>query len=329
MSKEHSGVPEHVLRAGAAAAVSPALLEAVRSSHASSPVGDPARGQLWRTTWDQAALLVLVIRVTVQGTAAVAPVTVDPPASDEMSVVVSPELTVLGHAATIWGGLTIEIPFSVFDMVIGGVMPAALEAVELMAAGDNQGKLPAGTRAGDDVGSLFDTSAGVRAELSDTLELLHGAVWAPLVTRPVKYLRELLADQVDIAGLMKALTQALGVKQPEVMSMLKGTRPVLPEQAPIVAHVTGLSEQQVLSAVPPLPADLVRELDRPLWRNALRAQRLPGESDTAVRLKVAYGTLALAARQTGPASANSWPERIRQYLATHPRLDTSHDRDAS
>jgi hypothetical protein len=42
------------------------------------------------------------------------------------------------------------------------------------------------------------------------------------------------------------------------------------------------------------------------------------DSETAARLKVAYGTLALAARQTGVASADSWPQRIHQYLATHP-----------
>lgn len=317
MSEKHRGVPEHVLRAGAAAAVSAGLLSAIRSAE-SATMPDPARGQLWRAMWDDTTQLVLVLQVTSTRTARVAPVTTDPPASHESSVVVDASLTVLGHTATLWGGLATEVPFLVFDLLIGAVAPMAVEAAEQMAADGRRDKLPDGMNAGTPVESPFDRSAEVRAELSDVLERLRSAAWAPQPLQSGKPIRELLKGRRDVPALMKELTEALGLKPPEVISLLLGTRPIAPMHAPVIAQITGLPEWQVLSATDPLPTGLVSELDRPQWRKALRARRKPGESETAARLTVAYGTLALAARQTGPASANSWPQRIRQYLATHP-----------
>ena len=318
MSDQYRRVPEHVRRAGAAAAASPGLIKAVRSAENTAIVDDPARGQLWRALWDDVAQLVLVLRITGTGTAVVAPVTTDPPACDESSVVVSADLTMLGHTATLWGGLATEVPFLVFDLLVGDLAPTVVDAVEDVAAGGGAEMLPEGVSAGTPVVSPFDPAAEVRAELSDTLERLRGAAWAPQALGSGKSLRELLRGRSDVPALMEELTKALGLGLPDVLSILMGKRPVTPEQAPAVAQVTGLTEEQVLSAVSPLPASLVSELDRPRWRKALRAQRRPGESETAARLTVAYGTLALAARQTGPASAPSWPQRIRQYLATHP-----------
>ena len=318
MSDQYHRVPERVRRAGAAAAASPGLIRAVRSAENTAIVHDPARGQLWRASWDDVAQLVLVIGITGTGTAVVAPVTTDPPACDESSVVVSADLTMLGHRATLWGGLAMEVPFLVFDLLLGDLAPTVVDAVEHVAADGGAEMLAEGVSAGTPVVSPFDLAAEVRAELSDALERLRGAAWAPQALGSGTSLRELLRGRSDVPALLKELTKALGLGLPDVLSILKGKHPVTPEQAPVVARVTGLTEEQVLSAVSPLPSGLVSELDRPRWRKALRAQRRSGESETAARLTVAYGTLALAARQTGPASAPSWPQRIRQYLATHP-----------
>ena len=318
MSEKHHGVPERVLRAGAAAAVSPGLLAAVHSAESASSVPDPARGQLWRASWDDETQLVLVLRVTGIGTAVVVPATMDPPTSDESSVVVDPALTVLGHALTVWAGLATEVPFLVFDLMIGAVAPVVVEAAENVPAGGEKRMLPEGVRAGTRVESPFDSAAEIRAELSDVLERLHNAAWVTQTLPAGRPLPELLKGRTDIPALMSEIAEALCLKPPEVIGILKGTRPVIPEHARAVARITGLTEQQVLSSASPLPAVLIRELDRPKWRKALKAQRSPGGSEIAARLKVAYGTLALAARQTGTASADSWPQRIRQYLATHP-----------
>jgi hypothetical protein len=314
MSENHSGVPGRVLAAGAAAAALPGLPAALRSAENAAAVPDPARGQLWRVLWDGAAQLVLVFRVTGTGTAVAAPVTVDPPASDEFSVVLDARLTVLGHAVTVWGGLATEIPFFVFDLPIGAVAQTVTEAAERAAAG-GQGALPEGVSAGIPADPPFGMAAGVRADLADTLERFRDATWAPQAQagRP---LRELLMGRADVAALMRELSRALGLSLPEVIDLLKGTSSVLPEHVPVIARITGLGEQDVQSAAAPLPDGLVRELDRPRWRRELRARRAPGGSEAAARLAAAYGTLALTARQTGPASADSWPHRIRHYLAT-------------
>jgi DNA-binding transcriptional regulator YdaS (Cro superfamily) len=259
-----------------------------------------------------------VLQVAVEGTAVVVPVTVDPPASDESSVVVDAGLTVLGHEATFWGGLAASVPFLVFDLIVGDVAPTIVDAAERAAADGEQDMPPEGLSAGTRIESLFDSAAEVRAELSDALEGLRGAAWMTQTLPAAASIAELLKGRDDVPALMKEIAETLGLRPPEVINILKGARPVTPEQAPVIARITGLTEQQVLTAVSPLPAELIRELDRPKWRSALRAQRSPGGSETAARLKVAYGTLALAARQTGVASADSWPQRIRQYLATHP-----------
>jgi len=317
MSDKHRGVPGRVLRAGAAATASPGLLEAIRSAENATLMPDPVRGQLWRASWEDVRQLVLVLRVTGTGTAVVAPVTADPPTSDESSLMLDASLTVLGHAATVWGGLAAEIPFLVFDLVIGAVAPAIVTAAEEVAVGEGRENLPEGVRAGTPVESVFDPAEEVRAELSDALEFFRDATWAPHVLSSGKPLRELLMGRSDVRDLMRELAEALSLKLPEVIDLLKGTRPVNPRHVPAIARITGLTEQEVLSAASPIPGDLVRELDRPRWRKALTAQRLQGGSEMSVRLTVAYGTLALAARQTGSAAADPWPQRVRHYLDTH------------
>jgi len=135
---------------------------------------------------------------------------------------------------------------------------------------------------------------------------------------PTRTLQEQLQGRPDLAAVIQALAGALGVQLPTVIDVMTGRRPVTPVQAGAVAKVTGLTEDQVLRAVSPLPAGLASELDHPRWRKALRARRGPGESEAMVRVATAYGVLALAARQTGPMSAPSWPQRICQYLAAEP-----------
>lgn len=314
MSDEHQ-VPEHVLRAGAAAAASPDLLKAVHAAEFAAVVSSPARGQLWRAAWEGAAQLVVVLEVTGPEATRVAPVTLDPPVADAASVILDATLTVMGQPATVWGDLARTVPFLVFDLMIGGIDPAVVDAVERVAADGDRGALPTGVRVGAAVESVFDLAAEVRAELSDKLGNLADAAWVPETSEPARPLRELLRGRSDMAELMKVLAGVLGVGLPDVIDLMKGVRPVTPDQASAIAEMTDLTVPQVLSAVSPLPAGLVTELNHPRWRKALRARRHPGEPEAAARLRTAYGVLALAARQTGAASAPAWRQRIHQFLS--------------
>jgi len=243
----------------------------------------------------------------------VAPVTLDTSAADDTSVVLDANVTVLDHPVTVWGGIAAAVPLRVFDLLIGTVAAVVVTAAVTVAAG-RLTVLPAGVRAGATITSPFDPAAEVRAELFDDLERLNGAEWAPPVSGATQTLRDLLGKRLDL----RALKAALRLDLPAVIGIVMGKRPVTQDQAAAVAAVTGLTAQQVLAAVSPLPAELVSELDHPRWRKALRTRRQPHESETAVRVTVAYGVLTLAARQTGQTSAPSWPQCIRQYLATDP-----------
>src|SRR5258708_8614381 len=79
MTDQPRRVPEHVLRAGAAAAASSALVKAVRAAESSATMPDPARGQLWRSCRGDITQLVLVLRVRQAGLAEGAPGPNDPP----------------------------------------------------------------------------------------------------------------------------------------------------------------------------------------------------------------------------------------------------------
>lgn len=292
------------------------MLAALRSAESAAILPDPVRGQLWRAQWDGAAQLVLVLQVTGTGTAVVVPVTADPPASDENSVMLDAGQTVLGYPVTVWGGLATEIPFFVFDLPLGAVTPAITEAAE-HAAGGGQGALADGVTACASAEPPFDPAAGVRADLADALEGFRSASWAPSAVPGGRPLRELLQGRAGMPALIRELAQVLGLNAPEVIGILQGTRAVPPEHVPVIARITGLAERDVQLAIAPLPDDLVRELSRPQWRKALGNWVPRGGSEAAARLAVAHGTLALAARQTGPASADYWPQRVGHYLATH------------
>lgn len=113
---------------------------------------------------------------------------------------------------------------------------------------------------------------------------------------------------------LPVLGAALGVPQPEVMRILRGSVPLKPGQVEAVASATGLSVDAVAKTVRPLPAALVAAAEHPRWRETWirRAKRL-GVSEGEARLSGGYGTLALAARETGGAEPD-WEGRLRQFL---------------
>ncbi|MFB9905367.1 hypothetical protein [Allokutzneria oryzae] len=267
-------------------------------------------GQLWRARWDEDRALVLVLSVEDRDVIA-APVTLDPPAEDDLCLVVDGARTVFGVPATLWAGLTGPIPIRVLDRPVDAweqdVVHWAATAVPTPSD-----VVPPGTRRGTAVTSALEPAADVRAELEDTLERLRLAPALPVVKpgdAPIT-----LASLLGKGPKIELLRSALGLPQHEVMKLLSGTRPLTPDLAAVVAAETGLSTEDVTKAVLALPHELVAEVEHPRWRPTWTelAER-DGTDEATARLTASYGTFALAGRQTGGATPD-WHRRLRQFL---------------
>ncbi|MEU1099515.1 hypothetical protein ABZ408_00785 [Streptomyces tibetensis] len=277
--------------------------------------GDPAEvrlaiGQVWRARWEKISLLVLVLAIADREVNAV-PVTIDPPGEDAASLVVDGARTAFGVESTVWAGLAGPVPLRVLDRVVDFWEPDLVTWAAEMADGGTP-SVPAGARQGTVPASVFDASEQVRAELEDDLDALREAPGLPEAkgTAKVVALGALLNGLPDLP----VLGAALGVPQPEVMRILRGSVPLKPGQVEAVASATGLSVDAVAKTVRPLPAALVAAAEHPRWRETWirRAKRL-GVSEGEARLSGGYGTLALAARETGGAEPD-WEARLRQFL---------------
>ncbi|GLY71085.1 hypothetical protein Atai01_77040 [Amycolatopsis taiwanensis] len=172
---------------------------------------------------------------------------------------------------------------------------------------------PAGTRHGHGGESALDPVASFRAELADDMESLQQAPGLPAevpgMTTPD--LASLLGDQLDLA----LLCTSLGMRQPEVMKLLRGKVPLTLEQINTVARVTGLAAEKIVQTVRPLPFGLVVAAEHPRWRHVWHERaRRRHISEAEARLSGSYGAFALAARETSGKERN-WHERLRRFLS--------------
>ncbi|MET9030954.1 hypothetical protein ABZW96_35920 [Nocardia sp. NPDC004168] len=278
------------------------------------------RGQLWRASWDETSLLVLVLRVE-QTTVAAAPVTVDPPAEDEHCAVVGITATALEVEATVWMGLRSELPMRVLDTVVDQwadriVDDLNSDSVELSA--DDQSLV----RRGLPITSEYDTAAAIRAEIADDLDALRSSPALPASTGEDKGrpLAAVLGESLDLAALA-AVLKPFGLNQGETMQIVRGKKGLTPDQARAVADSTGIAVEAVLNAVQPLPQALVAEAEHPRWRESWRAwAEQEGVDEATARIRVSYGAYALAARQTG-SNAPDWAGRLEQVLLRRHRGD--------
>jgi hypothetical protein len=267
-------------------------------------------GQVWRARWNEVSILVLVLAVEDRDVLA-APVTIDPAAEDNRSVVLERSSTIFGVETTLWAELTSTVPIRVLDCALDKWNEDLVHWTTNTAQG-RPGPIPAGTRLGRALQSELDPAALFRAELADDVELLTKAPGLPVGAPGAKHrnLASLLGTQLDLAS----LRSSLGLRQPEVMKLLRGQTPLALEQIELIAEVTGLSSQEIAGTVRPLPLGLVIKAEHPRWRPtwARRAQRLHVSEDQA-RLTGSYGVLALAARETGGGEPD-WDQRLRQFL---------------
>jgi len=310
----HERVPAALQRLAASVAAPEALtVPGLRQRFGDSQGVEVAVGQLWRACWDDVAVLALLVDVQAAAVM-VAPVTMDPPGEDENSLILDAKSTVLGQPMTVWGGLARAVPLRVLDQLLDVVADEIVVWCQHIRAG-RPAAVPGGARTGDRISSPLEPAAEVRAQLEDELDLLAAASWLPAMDLAAerRSLRQLLGCDRDEQAL-RLLVATLGVSLPEAVEIVRGRRPLALAQAEALAPVTG-QPVEVLASVEPLPEELAAELDHPRWRPAVRRRthRASG-NEHRTRLEIAYGTYALAARQTGAANRPSWRERLARYL---------------
>lgn len=268
-------------------------------------------GQVWRASWDEISMLV-VVRAVEDTELEVIPLTIDPAAEDSDCFVLDEISTSFGTEATLWAGLTSTLPMRVLDEIIDEL---ANEISDWLFNPDLT-KLPRGLRVGRAPSNPFETSIELKAVIDDDLASLRSTPALPVATdagsKSVPSLASILGKKVDLEALVSALSP-LGFDQPAVMSLLRGKRPVSPEIASAVANVTGVEAAQVAGAIQPLPVRFVEEVDHPRWRQVWRerAERTGG-GEADARLAASYEMFARAARQTG-AQEPDWRARLAQF----------------
>jgi len=260
----------------------------------------PSPGQLWRVRWEDTVELVIVLAAT-DTTVSAAPVTEDVDYADDESVVLPAAACPLEVDMVAWLGLARNLPNRVLDRTFG----AASQTWCDVALGGR------GTTAehGDELVLDSDLRHQYRAQLKDNLVRLAEARWVP-----------------EGAGGLDAIlsTNALGprelvailqVEVPAAVSLVRGQMPVTAEQADLLADHVRLPPEDILAANPAPPGPVCALVDLPRHRpqiDRLAAQR--GITDTEAHRVAAYGSWAVAARQTGVLNDSVWEHRLQQYF---------------
>lgn len=273
----------------------------VRAAFESEP-GDPAPGQLWRTRWDDVTELVLILRVGDADVAA-APISVDDRYADEDTVILQRRQTSLATTVAVWMGLARQLPMCVLDRRLG------MTDVDVTGSDWIDHAVNAGATRGRAAVSPLDAVNHVRARISDLVESLAEATWAPSGTGE---LGKLLAA-VSVGP--QQLVDLLDVKPQTALALCRGQKAATPEQAAKLASVLKMPDQAILEANPAPPPGLVRRMSRPRRRaqvSQLATRR--GVGERSAWLSATYEVYALAARQTGPQAEPAWDERIDQYF---------------
>lgn len=268
-------------------AIREAVLPAAVRSAWTGPRPAVAPGQLWRAQWDEVTRFVVVLQI--EGLLAeVAPISIDVDQATDDAYLLEAAETDFDVPVAVWLGLKAIIPTRVLAHYAGSVH-IAVDALR---------KAPQGRP----VLSPIDERALEAAVLGDDMDEL-AEVPAAAAT-----LQQLLSEVTikDLVGLQ--------IPTPHALAIRRGVRPLTPVQAAKVAPLARTTAEALLRANPPLPAEVVRDLDAPEVHELvaqLAARR--GIPDADARLMAGYGAYGLAARETGPGSVD-WTARIVAYV---------------
>lgn len=282
------GTPAARLSAALAAA---ALPSTVRRAWTERPP-TPAPGQVWRARWGAVTQLLLILDAQSRSVRAV-PVTLDVADADASAAVLPPPSSELAAPLVVWLADETSLPLRVLDRFLGSL---TVDTTALRSA--NHGR-PVLTPA--------DERAVHRARLQDALDVFVSARWAPESNGNLK---ELLR-----ATDPKQLAQLLKVPDRTIIALRRGRTFLTLEQAERLAPVVGHPVEKLVAANPPLPDELVADLDHPAYRakvTALAQRR--GIAETQAWLTAGFAVAAVAHRQT-EGDSPSWTDRLDGYFA--------------
>lgn len=296
MSSVHTTAYQRLVAAAAGLKVPDAVHRA-----ATAPPPDPRPGQIWRAVWDDTIQLLLITTAGDQDTARAVPASLERYADADTLLLPAPATT-LEQPLALWWGLETTLPWCVLDRQVS----------ELTSRPDTlTSRMLADTVTGARWGSSTVVPAAAneyRAALTDQLEVLASAQWAP---QGAGGLSELLRDH----GItVQQLAAELKLPPPLALDMWRGQQPLNAEQAATLAALLGQPAARVLDTNPALPPAVVHQLNRPLRRSQVKKLAAQyDETEHAARLRAAYGVYTLAARDDNRTQPN-WNARTDRYF---------------
>jgi hypothetical protein len=252
---------------------------------------DPCPGEIWRVEWDGAGFLVLVLGGGPEAFS-VAPVTFEGP-EDLVATEVPPADAPFEIPIYVWHRLSREVPLGVFLAPFGALPMGYLEA-------------------GPTAATFGSSTALLMADISTAVERLADAVTFDL--EPAPALAEALPALLK-GHATSEIQKATGIALSIITGFKRGDRRATSEEAARLAEYLGVQVSAV-SGVIRLPSALIRAVQRPIHRIAMRLSALrAGVSEMAMRILVAERAYALPARTSGAdRDVSAWDEIVSQVL---------------
>ncbi len=264
--------------------------------------GEPAVGDLWQLSWELDTLLAVVVDVA-DDLFVVAPVTIEPPSSPTEAA----RIRLNAPVAIVWAWATVaEVPVGVFSHPVGAASAGDVDDFRVRMRETSFRPL------------LEDLAAGGRdllrrTDLAAAMSALADAQWLPDAAEEPLSVRDLLADRHLLPSQVAELA---GLPASAITEIARGVRRADDTEASALAEVLDVPAARLRGHVS-LPDALVRAVERPVHRAAIRARALTaGVTEAIARLTVAEAVYVRPARTAGDADrdVDAWSELVAHHL---------------
>lgn len=274
-------------------------------------------GQVWRARWSDVSLLVLVLGAEEEENhkmwVPVIPITIEPHAENQGSLVLSSELNMFDVEVTLWCALESKIPFQTLDVCFGEVSEEVVAASQAVSRGEADA-LPRGSRLGKLFPSIFSQDAEYQALIEDDLAELAEARGLSVLEEST---RIKVRSQLRLIGLSRMMDE-LGVTQPIAMQILRAKGKLTAEQVSRIAQLTNLDLDDLERVFQGVPAAVVKVVEHPRWRSGFERLSIGiNASVGTLRDQSAHEIYALAARESRPSV--SFEDRLTRWFEDRSR----------